>query len=183
MGSGSDPQPAIDEPLAGLTPLQLQPVSGQQAVAAWNEWVQRYHPLGYRQPLGAHLRYFLLDRHERLLGCLLFDFAARNVACRDAWIGWQGQAHRKFLDRVVRNSRFLLLPWVRVQNLASKALGLVVRQLPQDWQRQHGYRPVLVETLALDCYSISLIGGMLHKCLKKLCLPRFAELSSSPFTP
>ncbi len=146
LGSGSDPQPAIDEPLAGLTPLQLQPVSGQQAVATWNEWVQRYHPLGYRQPIGAHLRYFLLDRHERLLGCLLFDFAARNVACRDAWIGWQGQAHRKYLDRVVRNSRFLLLPWVRVQNLASKALGLVVRQLPQDWQRQHGYRPVLVET-------------------------------------
>ena len=53
---------------------------------------------GYRQPIGAHLRYFLLDRHRRQLGCLLFGFATRKLECRDTWIGWQGQAHRKHLD-------------------------------------------------------------------------------------
>ncbi len=146
LGSRTAPQPAIDGPLAELLPVRLQPVSGQQAVAEWNEWVQRYHPLGYRRPLGTHLRYFLLDRHERKLGCLLFDFATRKLACRDAWIGWAGEAHRQQLQLVVRNARFLLFPWVRVENLASKTLGLAVRQLPQDWQREHGYRPVLVET-------------------------------------
>ena len=76
------------------------------------------------QPIGAHLRYFLRDRHGRQLGCLLFGFATRNLECRDTWIGWQGQAHRKHLDLVISNSRFLLFPWVQVKFLASKALAL-----------------------------------------------------------
>ena len=69
-----------------------------------------------------------------------------QLECRDTWIGWQGQAHRKHLDLVISNSRFLLFPWVQVKFLASKALGLALQQLPQDWQQRHGYRPVLVET-------------------------------------
>ena len=117
-----------------------------EAVAEWNEWVQRYHPLGYRQPLGTHLRYFLLDGEKRQLGCLLFDFAARNVRCRDQWIGWPVGQHHRHLSLVVRNARFVLFPWVQVKCLASQALGLALRQLPQDWQRRHGYRPVLAET-------------------------------------
>ena len=96
--------------------------SGGEEVAAWNEWVQRYHPLGYRQPIGNHVRYWLRDRRGRQLGCLLFDFAARQLACRDRWIGWQEGTHRKHLRLVVRNARYLLLPWVRVKNLASHAL-------------------------------------------------------------
>ena len=133
-------------PLAALTPLWLEVASGSEAVAEWNEFVARYHPLGYRQPIGQHLRYFLLDRDGRSLGCLLFDFAAVQLGCRDQWIGWQGQAHRKYLHLVVRNARYLLFPWVSVQHLASHALGLAARQLPDDWQRAHGSRPVLCET-------------------------------------
>ena len=145
-GARSDPQPAIAGPLAELTPLELAVASGGEEVAAWNEWVQRYHPLGYRQPIGNHVRYWLRERRGRQLGCLLFDFAARQVACRDRWIGWQEGTHRKHLRLVVRNARYLLLPWVRVKNLASHALGLAVRQLPGDWERLHGYRPVLCES-------------------------------------
>ena len=145
-GSRTAPQPAIHEPLARLTPLTLQVVTEKHAAAEWNEWVQRYHPLGYRQPIGSHLRYFVLDRHGRKLGCLLFQFASRNLACRDAWIGWQGRAQRRHLHLVVSNSRFLLFPWVQVHCLASKALGQALRQLPQDWHRRHGYRPALAET-------------------------------------
>ena len=145
-GERTAPQPPLREDLAELTPLALEAVTEREAVAEWNEWVERYHPQGYRQPIGAHLRYFLLDRHGRKLGCLLFGFATRNLECRDTWIGWQGQAHRKHLDLVISNSRFLLFPWVQVKFLASKALGLALQQLPQDWQQRHGYRPVLVET-------------------------------------
>ena len=134
-GRRSDPQPAIAGPLAELRPLRLELAKGAEAVAEWNEWVQRYHPPGYRQPLGAHLRYFLLDRQGRKLGCLLFDFAARQLACRDAWIGWWGEGQRKRLERVVRNARYLLFPWVGVKKLASHALGLALQQLAQDWQR------------------------------------------------
>ena len=145
-GPRSAPRPAIEVPLAVLTPLRLEVASGSEAVAEWNEFVARYHPLGYRQPLGQHLRYFLRDRDGRSLGCLLFDFAAVQLGCRDQWIGWQGQAHRKYLHLVVRNARYLLFPWVSVQHLASHALGLAARQLPDDWQRAHGSRPVLCET-------------------------------------
>ena len=145
-GPRSAPRPAIEGPLAALTPLRLEVASGAEAVAEWNEFVTRYHPLGYRQPIGQHLRYFLLDRDGRSLGCLLFDFAAVQLGCRDRWIGWQGQAHRKYLHLVLRNARYLLLPWVSVPHLASHALGLAVRQLPDDWQRAHGSRPVLCET-------------------------------------
>ena len=145
-GARSDPQPVIAGPLAELRPVELAVASGGEEAAEWNEWVQRYHPLGYRQPIGNHVRYWLRERRGRQLGCLLFDFAARQVACRDRWIGWQEGTHRKHLRLVVRNARYLLLPWVRVKNLASHALGLAVRQLPGDWERLHGYRPVLCES-------------------------------------
>ena len=145
-GPRTAPQPALEEPLAGLLPLQLQVVRGREQTREWNEWVQRYHPLGYRQPIGPSLRYFLLDRHERKLGCLLFSYATRNVACRDGFIGWQGRAHRKYLHLLLGHPRFVLFPWVRVQCLASKTLALAARQLPRDWEREHGERPVLVQT-------------------------------------
>ena len=140
------PQAAVLEPLAALEPLQLQAVTAPREAQLWNHWVQRYHPLGYRQPIGTHLRYYVLDGRGRTLGCLLFDFATKSLPCRDRWIGWEGQAFRKRLHLVVRNSRYLLFPWVEVSNLASKVLGLAARQLPRDWQRLHGYRPVLAET-------------------------------------
>lgn len=143
-GSGSDPQEAIGGTLADLTPLALERAREPEQVAAWNAWVQRYHLLGCRQPIGAHMRYL---RRGRPLGCLLFDFAARQLACRDRWIGWQRQAYRRQLPLVVvRNAHYLLFPWVEARNLASHALGLATRQLPGDWERLHGYRPVLYET-------------------------------------
>ena len=145
-GAGSDPQEEIAGPLADLTPLELELAREPEQVAAWNAWVQRYHPLGYRQPIGNHIRYVLRERRGRPLGCLLFDFAARQLVCRDRWIGWQQQAYRPHLQLVVRNARYLLFPWVRVKHLASHALGLATRQLPGDWEQLHGYRPVLCES-------------------------------------
>ena len=142
----SAPRPLIDTDLDSLRPLQLQVVQGQRAVAAWREWVQRYHPQGYRKPFGPHLRYFLRDRQGRLLGCAQFEYASRKLACRDQWIGWQDEAFHRHLKRVLRQSRYLLLPWVQVPNLASHALAALLRQLPADWQRARGSQPVLVET-------------------------------------
>ena len=112
LTSRSAPRPAVEEPLAELAPLRLELVTERDKAGAWNEWVQRYHPLGYRQPMGPHLRYFLRDRRRRLPGCLLFDFAARNVRCRDAWIGWRRGQHQRQLHLVVRNARFVLFPMI-----------------------------------------------------------------------
>ena len=129
-----------------LLPLTAMVVEEPSGIALWNERVDRHHYLGYRRPLGPHLRYALVDRDGRWLGCLLFQFAAQSLPCRDDFIGWDAAARRKRLNLVLGNSRLLILPWVRVDNLVSKALSLVLRRLADDWEARHGYRPVLVET-------------------------------------
>ena len=142
----SEPGAEIGGALEGLEPLELRVVTEPHEVARWNELIDRHHYLGYRRPVGPHLRYAIVDRGGRWLGCLLFSYAARSLPCRDDFIGWDEAARRKRLDRVVGNPRFLILPWVRVGNLASKALSLATRRLADDWKARHGYRPVLVET-------------------------------------
>ena len=140
------PSAAVDEVLAQLTPLRLQLATDRAAVERWNEYLDRYHYLRYKHPIGPSLRYFIVDKHGRALGCLMFSYAAKALACRDEWIGWQGKTHNKQLQLVVNNNRFVIFPWVRVKCLASKALSLATRQLADDWHVCHGYRPVLVET-------------------------------------
>lgn len=142
----SAPQPVISDDLQQLTPLVLQVVTDQDAIEEWNEMVARHHYLSYTQPFGPHLRYYILDQQGRKLGCLLFAAAGSSLACRDTWIGWQHQKHKKQLHLVVNNSRFLILPWVKVKCLASMALSMATRKLADDWAVQHAYRPVLVET-------------------------------------
>ena len=142
----SAPQADIDCDLAQLMPIELQVVTETEAVREWNELVDRHHYLDYRRPIGQHLRYFIVDCQGRRLGCMMFMYATLSLRCRDEWVGWQDKKHKKHLDLVVNNNRFLILPWVRVKNLASKALSMACRQLADNWQRQYGYQPVLIET-------------------------------------
>ena len=129
-----------------MVPLRLQLAEGQGRIGLWIEFVARHHYLGYSQPRGPHLRYFLLDRHDRKLGCLLFSRATVALHCRDRWIGWRKGEYNKQLDLVVGQPRCLLFPWDRVHCLASKTLSMAVRQLPKDWQQRYNTRPVLLET-------------------------------------
>jgi len=117
-------------------------------VQLWNEYIERYHILGYRQPFGAHQRYFITAGHDvsRRLGCMLFSASAWSLAARDTWIGWTPEDRSQRLRFIVNNSRFLIFPWVRLKNLASKSLSLAAKRLPNDWQHRYGYRPVLLET-------------------------------------
>ena len=112
----------------------------------WNAFVDRHHYLGYKRPFRAHIRYFVSDREGRKLGCLLFEAATKTLPCRDRWIGWSDRARGRKRQLLVVNSRFLVLPWVRSKNFASSALAMATRRLAEDWQRLHGYRPVLCET-------------------------------------
>ena len=102
--------------------------------------------LGCRVPFGAHLRYWVRNR-ERELACLLWTSPAWKMQARDAWIGWNDEQRQRNLQWIVNNGRFLILPWVRVQGLASKILALSARRLPPDWENHYGYRPLLLETL------------------------------------
>jgi hypothetical protein len=113
----------------------------------WYEYVDRYHYLGYHQPFGAQLRYFVKSRQDRLLGCLQFSSPAWKMAARERFIGWSDQQRQRNLQKVVNNSRFLIFPWIKAKNLASSILAIALRRLPDDWQAIYGYRPVLIETL------------------------------------
>ena len=144
--AASDPQPEIACRLSDLEPLSLAAADGRAERSEWNELVDRHHPLGCPRPFGPSLRWFILDRDGRRLGCLLFEAAARELPARDEWIGWDARQRERWLHLALGNSRFLILPWVRVANLASRALGMAVERLPGEWRERHGYRPVLVET-------------------------------------
>ena len=137
---------AIAGPVSQFMPLRLEVVRDKNDIAWWNELIDRYHYLGFKRPIGSHLRYFIVDQAGTKLGCLLFSFAVWALPCRDQWIGWERQAREARLKLVLNNSRFLIFPWVEIKNLGSKALAMAAQQIAQDWQTFHGYRPVLLET-------------------------------------
>lgn len=147
----SDPLPEITGSAGEFEPLRLTVVGaeGKEEYQRWAEYVERYHYLGHRIPVGASLRYWVRSPRcpGQVLACLLWSSAAWKMAVRDRWIGWSAEQRARNLPFVVNNSRFLLLPWVRVKGLASKILGHAARQLPEDWERLYGYRPLLLETL------------------------------------
>ena len=97
---------------------------------------------------GAHLRYLVRvsKPQEVVVGCVQLSSPAWKVAPRDQWIGWDPQVRERNLQRIVNNSRFLILPWIKVKNLASHVLSLVVRELPKQWHEAYGIVPVLMET-------------------------------------
>jgi uncharacterized protein DUF4338 len=115
----------------------------------FRELVGRYHYLGYAVPFGAQLQYLVSVSKPAptVVGCLQFSSAAWRMRARDAWIGWDDATRARQLLHVVSNSRFLLVPWARIQNLASATLALALRRLPGDWQARYGVEPLLVETL------------------------------------
>ncbi|MYH50486.1 MAG: DUF4338 domain-containing protein [Gammaproteobacteria bacterium] len=112
----------------------------------WNEFVARYHYLGYKTLVGAQMRYAVHDRDGRPIAMLGFSTAARKLAPRDRFIGWTPELREKNLPLVIDNPRFLILPWIVIPNLGSHILSLVRRQLPDDWTERYNVTPVLIET-------------------------------------
>jgi uncharacterized protein DUF4338 len=125
--------------------IRLQLVTSRQDSHPHNEYVDRYHYLGYQPLPGAQLRYFI-QAGGRILALLGFGAAAWKTQPRDLFIGWSPKQREARLHLVVNNARFLILPWVRCKNLASRILGMAARTLADDWQHRYGYRPVLLET-------------------------------------
>jgi hypothetical protein len=126
--------------------LNLVRVKTKSQSALWNGVVSRYHYRGYTPMAGAQQRY-LIESNAGLLAAIGFGAAAWKVACRDKFIGWtRKEIRERHLYLVLNNWRFLILPWVRSGNLASKVLALCARELPDDFERSYGYRPVLLES-------------------------------------
>lgn len=111
----------------------------------WNEYVERYHYLKFGVVVGPQVKYLVAIGDEPI-ACLSFGGAAWKVEARDRWIGWSLEERKRNLRHIINNTRFLMLPWVQVKNLASRILSLAARRLPEDWERLYGYRPYLLET-------------------------------------
>jgi len=139
---------AIEQPEikknAGEFDLILEVVDSRTS-ALWNEFIDRYHYLGYKTLPGAQLRYFVKSE-GKILALLGFGAAAWKTAPRDTYIGWDKPTRKENLHLVVNNARFLILPWVHSKNLGSKILSLVSKRIGSDWEHRYKYRPVLLET-------------------------------------
>jgi len=144
-----EPGTPLEGTVRDLAPILIERVVDSSARRLWRELVGRYHYLGHAVPYGAQLRYLVwASKPERaVVGCLQVSSPAWRMAVRDQWIGWDDQTRARNLQRIVCNSRFLILPWVKVRNLASTVLGRIARQIGADWTEQYQVEPFLMETL------------------------------------
>ena len=132
-----EPGRRLDGTVRDVGPLRVELVRGPAERLLFRELVGRYHYLGHTVPFGAQLRYLVFaSRPQRaVVGCLQFSSPAWRMAARDRWVGWDDRARARNLQHVVNNSRFLLLPWVTVKNLASAVLSRGLEQMVADWPR------------------------------------------------
>jgi SRSO17 transposase len=158
------------QPLAGplrhYRPLRWELVQtvGQRRV--WRELLDQYHYLGAPRLVGANLKYLVRGSEGELLGALGWQSAVRHLGCRDRLLGWNAAQRERWLDHVVNGIRFLLLPWVRVPNLASVILSESLRRLQRDWREHYGVPVGLVESF-VDPRRFS---GVSYRAANWLCL-------------
>ena len=139
-----DPHP-LQGPLSAILPLEIHQVRRTALETLCNSLIDQYHYLGYVQPVGEHLKYLVLFQ-QHPVACLIFSSAPRHIGCRDRFIGWPPQVRRQNLHLIAYQSRFLILPWVRVAHLASHLLGRLAKMLAADWQRLYQHPVYFLET-------------------------------------
>lgn len=139
--------PEFSGSLAEVGEIELQAVSGGTAASRqWNGLMEVHHPLGSGPLCGAQLRYLIVSRKLGVVGGLAMSAPAWRLGARDEWLGWSDATRGANLSGIVCNSRFLILPGVRVKHLASHVLGLLARRLGADWHQRYGVRPWLMES-------------------------------------
>ena len=161
----------ITAPLGTLQPIQiLNARSDKYWEALFNCLLSRYHYLSFANIVGENIKYVALDRDNRPLACVLFGAPAWKVADRDAFIGWDQAQRERNLNLTTNNTRFLVLPWVRVPHLASCVLGACLRRLAADWQGRYGHDLALVETFV----DRSRFAGTCYKAANFRCVGQTA---------
>jgi hypothetical protein len=134
--------------LQELGEVQVYPVTSRYSKESkiWFALMDQYHYLGSGSLCGAQIRYLVKSSIYGYLGALAFSSGSWALKAREAYIGWTEAARRANLPLLVCNDRFLILSTVKVNNLASHVLSLVLRRLPEDWDQRYHVRPVMVET-------------------------------------
>lgn len=131
--------------LRELQPLEFVEVRRTPEEALFNSLVEQHHYLGYQRPVGEHLKY-LVKAQGRPVACLAWSSAPRHLKLRDRYLGWSDPARERNVRLLAYNTRFLILPWIRVSHLASHLLGSMARILPADWQRIYAHPIYWLET-------------------------------------
>lgn len=131
--------------LRELGPIQIEQVRRTADEPFFNSLIEHHHYLGYEQPVGEHLKYLVMGG-GRPLGCMAWSSAPRHLGARDRFVGWDRGARKRNIKLIAYNTRFLILPWVRVPHLGSHILGRIARQVSGDWQKQYGHPIYLLET-------------------------------------
>lgn len=153
--------------LADLMPLEIRELSQwPEHLPLYDCLLRQYHYLSHTSPVGLNLKYLVLDGRGRPLACLLFGSAAWKCAARDQFIGWTVTERESYLQRITNNSRFLILPWVRVRCLASHLLSRVMGRIGQDWQAKYARPLYLVETFV----DTSRFDGGCYRAANWICL-------------
>ena len=135
----------IEGRLHQIQPLEFVQVRRSGDEPLFNSLMEEHHYLGYEQPVGEHLKY-LVWAQGRPVACLAWSSAARHLGSRDRWIGWNQEARRRNIRFIAYNTRFLILPWVRIEHLASHILGRMAAQISDDWQQMYGHPIYFLET-------------------------------------
>jgi len=148
-----------------LIDLRLELVDQSGPSQLWNEYIDRYHYLGYTPLPGAQLRYLATARGQ-VVALLGFGAAAWKTKPRDEFIGWTARQREANLHLVVNNARFLIFPWVRSRHLASRLLGMARRRIAADWEERYSYRPALLETFV----ETERFAGTSYKAANWICV-------------
>lgn len=135
----------ISTALSKIQLLEIRQVRRTPFEKLFNSLISQYHYLGYCHPVGEHLKYMVFTQ-GRPIACLAWSSAPRHISCRDKFIGWSPDIRKKNLHLIAYNSRFLVLPWVKIKNLASHLLGAMTKVLPVDWQRAYNHPIYFFET-------------------------------------
>ena len=135
----------IQMPITELGPVEIQQVRRTADEELFNSLMEHYHYLRYEQPVGDHLKY-LAWAHRRPVACLAWSSAPRHLGARDRFIGWDPAARKRNIHLIAYNTRFLILPWVKVPHLASHILGRMAVVISQDWERMYAHPIHLLET-------------------------------------
>jgi hypothetical protein len=161
-------RPRVSCELAELGVIRILEVSASRTAelsAQWNELIECHHYIGYVPAVGRQKRYLMMSERYGVVAAASFSAAAWRCGARDGWIGWNDKQRGEHLQKVVSNSRFLIMPWVEVKNLASHLLARLAARMVEDWRKTYGYEPLLLETFvdpkrfAGTCYRAA---GWLH---------------------
>jgi Domain of unknown function (DUF4338) len=135
--------------LADIRPVSLEQVRKTADEPLFNSLMEQHHYLGYKQPVGEHLKYLVwadCEGKPRPIACMAWSSAPRHLGSRDRYIGWSAEARRRNIRFIAYNTRFLILPWIKVPHLASHILGRVTSALSGDWERMYSHPVYFAET-------------------------------------